>query len=133
MITSEEYKHLTPDQRQQIKDEINSRMSDYLTSRCGISNLNKNFRCPVCGHDGGSYHINDSGKPVLHCFSGKGCNGESYDLIDLIGKLRGISGYNDKLFTAINELGISIPAAPGTGYGQQTQGTPARSGAATSF
>ncbi len=127
MISEEEFKHLTPDQRQQINEQINARMGDYLTSRCGISNLNKNFRCPVCGHDGGSYHINDSGKPVLHCFSGKGCNGESYDLIDLIGKLRGISGYNDKLFTAINELGISIPAAPGTGYGQQTQGTPARS------
>lgn len=128
MITESEYKQLTPDQREQVKQQINSRMGDYLINRCGISNLNKNFRCPVCGHDGGSYHINDSGKPVLHCFSGKGCNGESYDLIDLIGKLRGISGYNDKLYTAMNELGISIPAAAGTGSQQmKTQDAPARS------
>ena len=122
MITDEEYKHLTPDQRQQIKEEINARMGDYLISRCGISNPARsgNFECPICHHKEMHYYP-DTNK--VRCFSGKGCHDEQpYDLIDLIGKLRGISGYNDKLYAAINELGITIPAAAG---GQKTQGAPA--------
>lgn len=124
MITVEEYKHLTPDQRQRIKEEINNRMGEYLTTRCGISNPARsgNFECPVCHHREMHYYP-DTNK--VRCFSGKGCHDEQpYDLIDLIGKLRGISGYNDKLFTAINELGISIPAAARE---QKTQGAPVRS------
>lgn len=115
MITQDEFKHLTPDQRQQIKDEINSHMGDYLINRCGISNPARsgNFRCPVCGHKEMHYYP-DTNK--VRCFSGKGCSDpHPYDLIDLIGKLRGISNYNDKLYTAMNELGISIP---GTGLGK---------------
>lgn len=122
MITQDEFKHLTPDQREQIKAEINSHMGDYLINRCGISNPARsgNFRCPVCGHSEMHYYP-DTNK--VRCFSGKGCSDpQPYDLIDLIGKLRGISGYNDKLYTAMNELGISAP-----GTGSRTQDAPARS------
>ena len=128
MITQDEYKHLTPEQRDRIRDEANARMGEYLTTRCGISNPARsgNFECPICHHKEMHYYP-DTNK--VRCFSGKGCHdAQPYDLIDLIGKLRGISGYNDKLYTAMNELGISIPTAAGTGSQQmKAQDAPARS------
>ena len=120
MITETEYKQLTKEQREQVKQQINSRMGDYLINRCGISNPARsgNFECPICHHKEMHYYP-DTNK--VRCFSGKGCSDpQPYDLIDLIGKLHNISSYNDKLFTAINETGVSIPAAAG-----KAQGSPA--------
>lgn len=130
MITESEYIKLTPNQREQIKEQINARMGDYLISRCGISNPARsgNFECPICHHKEMHYYP-DTNK--VRCFSGKGCHdAQPYDLIDLIGKLHNISNYNDKLFTAINETGVSIPAAAGEGKAQGSPALANESGAA---
>ena len=125
MITETEYKQLTKEQREQVKQQINSRMGDYLINRCGISNPARsgNFECPICHHKEMHYYP-DTNK--VRCFSGKGCHDpQPYDLIDLIGKLHNINGYNDKLFTAINETGVSIPAVAGEGKAQGNSPAPA--------
>lgn len=114
MITDIEYKNLNKQQRDNIRDEANNRMADYLATRYGITNLNKNFRCPVCGHDNDAHYyevMKGTGKPGIFCYSGKGCKNKGYDVIDLVGIDHGLTDYNDKLLAAANELGISIPAA----------------------
>lgn len=123
MITETEYKQLTNQQRDDIKREVKDRLPDYLATRYGITNLNKNFRCPVCGHDNDAHYypeMKGTGEPGIFCYSGKGCKNKGYDVIDLIGIDQGLTDYNDKLLAAINYFGISIPAAAG-----QTQGSPA--------
>ena len=129
MITYDEYKQLTQDQRNEIRDYIKDTydIGDYISSHYSVTlKSSGNSECPICHHK--EFHYwHDRNK--VRCFSGQGCNDpEPLDIFGFIGKEKGISNFYDQLYEAINVLGVNISAVIGTiPTAKQTQGSPARS------
>lgn len=105
--------------RDQAKDEVKSRLEDYLRGK-GID-TRKPFRClnPAHTDNKPSMSIDRTGRyPHCHCFS---CEAH-YDTLDLIGIDYGTSDFNEQLNIACKELYISIDenraAAPSADKGR---------------
>ena len=75
------------------KEELRAFMPELLSTRLGITNLQRSFCCPLPAHDdrdpSAHYYENDHS---VHCF---GC-GKTWDVFSLIGELDGIDGFAEQ-------------------------------------
>ncbi len=89
--------------REQARQYIQERATEYLKP-----DRHKGFICPICGSGSGKNGTGITSKDGnIHFTCWAGCF-KNEDIIDIIGREKGLTDYNDKLQAAAAEFGITI-------------------------
>lgn len=87
------------------KEELRALMPELLSTRLGIGDLRRSFRCPSPDHDdrdpSAHYYEDDH---TVHCF---GC-GKTWDAFSLIGELDGIVGFAEQAQAVADIVGYRL-------------------------
>ena len=104
---------------EQIKQELKTKLGDYLQTYHGISHLKNNFNCLNPNHNdqNPSMSLKDD---YINCFA---C-GKSYDLFSLIGQAYNLSDYKDQVNKACQLYGYKPQFDTGKGYKHTDRQTP---------
>lgn len=90
---------------EQDKAALRESMPELLSSRLGITDLRRSFRCPSPAHDdrdpSAHYYPNDN---TVHCF---GC-GKTWDVFSLMGELDGIEGFAEQARAVADLIGYHL-------------------------
>lgn len=87
------------------KEALRALMPELLSTRLGITDLRRSFRCPSPGHDdrdpSAHYYENDHS---VHCF---GC-GRTWDVFSLVGELDGIESFAEQARAVADAVGYRL-------------------------
>jgi len=91
------------------RDDLRACMPELLSTRLGITDLRRPFKCPSPGHDDSdpSAHYYENGHTV-HCF---GC-GKTWDVFQLIGELDGIGSFPEQARAVAKAVGYQLDDSP---------------------
>lgn len=87
------------DSREQLREEIRAHAPEWLQR----DKRGTGYICPLCGSGSGSKGTGITSKDGVHFTCWAGCYTNA-DIIDIIGQLRGLTDYNDKLQAAAEEI-----------------------------
>ena len=91
------------------RDALRECMPELLSTRLGITDLRRSFRCPSPEHDdrdpSAHYYENDH---TVHCF---GC-GKTWDVFSLIGDLDGVDGFAEQAQAVADAVGYRLDDTP---------------------
>ena len=100
------------DRLKELKDEVLPRWEEVLSQITSPAKKSGEYVCPLCGHGKGGDGLKAnprSTKYGLKCFGGCGFSG---DIIELVGRVEGLSSFPDQLKRTCYYLGIDTEDRP---------------------